>query len=264
VTAVWALSHREIFEVVLRVLFLAGALCCAVGMSLGGLGGGGSVLSLPMLVYIAGLGTREAIGISSIIVGCSAAAAVAVHARRGNVDWKTGCLFAAAGIPSALASAHVSNFVPPHLLLGSFAVLLVCVSLWMFFAQVGTTTHPRSWPVIALVGAGIGLVAGFFGVGGGFVIVPALTGLAGLDLRRAIGTSLFIITINSVTSMIEHVNHNMLPLTTTAAFAGMTVVGALIGQQVASRMSTTHLRRGFAMLVLVVACLVAWRVLSGR
>jgi uncharacterized membrane protein YfcA len=244
------------------VIVVAGLLCAIVGLSLGGLGGGGCVLELPRLVYVAGLPVSEAVTMSSMIVGVSSAAACVFHARRGNVDLKTALLFGGAGIPGALLGAHLSAEVSRQVLLGSFAVLLLGVSVWMGFGRVPENRDAKPWPVLAVIGAGVGVIAGLFGVGGGFMIVPALTGIAGLPMRRAIGTSLVVIAMNSVASMFEHTIHATLPSLTAALFTSAAVVGALVGQRIAMRCSVCHLRRGFALLILVVSGLVAWRVLD--
>jgi uncharacterized protein len=244
------------------VVVLASLLCGVVGLSLGGLGGGGSVLALPLLVYVAGLPPTQAVGVSAMIVGITSAVAVVMHARRGNVDVRTAALFGTAGVPGAMLGAHYTNVVSPELLLGSFSVLLFGVAAWMGFGRVPPPRPPRPWPTIALMGVGVGLVAGFFGVGGGFMIVPALTGLAGLEMRRAIGTSLLVIAMNSAAAMVEHINHRGVPLSTAVVFTAAAVVGALVGQRLALYVSVAHLRRGFAMLILAVAGLVAWRVIA--
>lgn len=245
------------------MVLLATLLCGLVGLSLGGLGGGGSVLALPVLVYVAHLPASDAVGVSAIIVGLTSTIAVLAHARRGNVDVRTALLFGGAGVPGALAGAHFTSLTPPHVLLGSFAVLLLIVAASMGFGRVPEPGRKRPWPLVAVIGVGVGVVAGFFGVGGGFLIVPALTGLAGLEMRRAIGTSLLVIAMNSASSIVEHLNHGGLPLSTAAAFMSAAVVGALIGQRISTRVSVAHLRRGFASLILFVALLVGWRVLSG-
>jgi uncharacterized membrane protein YfcA len=244
------------------VLPLATLLCGVIGLSLGGLGGGGSVLALPILVYVAGVSPPNAVGTSAMLVGVTSAVAMIMHARRGNVDWRIAALFGGAGIPGAVVGAHFTNIVAPETMLAGFSVLLVLVALWMGLGKVPEPRPARPWPLVGLIGAFVGLLAGFFGVGGGFMIVPALTGLAGLDMRRAIGTSLLVIAMNSGASMIEHANHNSLPFSTAASFVIAAVIGALVGQRLALRVSVAHLRRGFAALILVVAVLVGWRVFS--
>lgn len=247
------------------VLVIACLLCGVVGLSLGGLGGGGSVLALPLLVYIADLPVSDAIGVSAMIVGITSASAVVLHARRGNVDVRTAALFGGAGIPGAMVGAHFSSVTSQEVLLGSFAVLLFGVAAWMGLGRVPPPRPARPWPLLAAIGIFVGLVAGFFGVGGGFMLVPALTGLAGLCTRRAIGTSLLVIAMTSAASMFEHTSHKpALPMLTAAAFTSAAVIGALVGQRVSMRVSVGHLRKGFAGLVVLVALLVAWRVLSGR
>lgn len=243
---------------------LATLLCGVIGLSLGGLGAGGSVLALPILIYVAGVAPPDAVGASSMIVGVTSACAMVMHAQRGNVDWKAAALFGGAGIPGAILGAHLTNIVAPDAMMLGFSILLFVVAAWMALGKVRESHVPRAWPLIALVGALVGLVAGFFGVGGGFMIVPALTGLAGLEMRRAIGTSLLVIAMNSAASMVEHINHQSLPLSTVVTFVAASVLGALIGQRISLRVSVAHLRRSFAALILVVAALVAWRVFSGR
>ncbi len=244
------------------MLPLATLLCGVIGLSLGGLGGGGSVLALPILVYVAGVSPPDAVGVSAMLVGVTSAAAMIMHARKGNVDWRVAALFGGVGVPGALVGAHFTNIVAPNTMLIGFSILLFFVAIWMGFGKVPEQRPARGWPLVALIGAFVGLLAGFFGVGGGFMIVPALTGLAGLDMRRAIGTSLLVIAINSAASMLEHANHNSLPFVTAASFVVAAVIGALIGQRVALHVSVAHLRRGFAALILVVAVLVGWRVFS--
>lgn len=245
------------------MLVLSTLLCGIVGLSLGGLGGGGSVLALPLLVYVAKLPPAAAVGVSAMIVGITSLAAVVLHARDGNVDVRTAAVYGGAGIPGALVGAHFSGLTSPEVLLASFAVLLLAVSLWMAFGRVPEPRPRRPWPLIAAFGVGVGIMSGFFGVGGGFMIVPTLTGLAGLDMRKAIGTSLVVIAMNSAGAMIEHFNHRNIPVSMAIMFTAAAVVGALLGQRLSMRVSVAHLRRAFALLIMVVAVLVGWRVLTG-
>lgn len=244
------------------MIVVATLLSGLLGISLGALGGGGSVLALPLLVYVAGLSPAAAAGVSLFIVGITALIATAMHARRGDICFRTAALFGGAGIPSAYLGAHFSNVVAPQVLLGAFAFLALGVAAWMGFGRVPRPRPAQSWPVIATIGALVGLVSGFFGVGGGFLIVPALTGLAGVDTRRAIGTSLLVIALNSTGGMVQHLHHLTIPLSSGLAFTGAATAGALAGQGLTRGLSVTQLRRAFALLVLVVACLILWRVLT--
>jgi uncharacterized membrane protein YfcA len=243
------------------MMALATLLCAVLGLSLGGLGGGGSVLAFPLLVYVAGMSPSSAAGVSLFIVGMTSAVAALTHARRGNIDLRTAALFGGAGIPGAFFGAHFSSLVEPRVLLGSFAIMLILVAAWMGLGRVPAPRPARPWPVIAAIGACVGVLAGFFGVGGGFMIVPALTGLAGVDTRRAIGTSLIVIALNSVGGMIEHFNHLAIPVDTAFVFTAAATAGALVGQRVSQCVSVAQLRRAFAVLIMVVAVLVSWRVL---
>lgn len=242
------------------MIALATLLCGVLGLSLGGLGGGGSVLAFPLLVYIAGLTPQNAAGVSLFIVGVTSAVAAITHARRGHVCLRTAALFGGAGIPAAALGAHLASTVEPRMLLGAFAILLVLVAAWMGLGRVPKPRPARPWPLVAAIGAVVGLLAGFFGVGGGFMIVPALTGLAGVDTRRAIGTSLVVIALNAVGGLVEHFNHLAIPLGTAVLFTLAATSGALVGQHVSQRVSVAHLRRAFALLIMIVATLVGWRV----
>lgn len=242
-------------------MMLAATLLCGIlGLSLGGLGGGGSVLSFPLLVYVAGLAPQSAAGVSLFIVGITSAIAAITHARRGHVCLRTAALFGGTGIPTAALGAHLASTVEPRVLLGTFTILLVVVAAWMGLGRAPKPRPARPWPLVAAIGAVVGMLAGFFGVGGGFMIVPALTGLAGVDTRRAIGTSLVVIALNAVGGMVEHFNHLTIPLGTAVIFTMAATTGAVIGQHVSQRVSVAHLRRAFALLVLIVAMLVGWRV----
>jgi uncharacterized protein len=244
------------------MIVVATLLCALVGFTLGGLGGGGAILALPLLVYVAGLDPATAVAVSQLVVGVTAALSVIVHARAGNVDARTALVFSAGGIPGALVGAHGTSLVEPRALLGSFAVLLAGVALWMGLGRVPEPRPRRAWPLIAAIGLAVGLMSGFFGVGGGFLVVPFLTGLAGLEMRRAIGTSLVVIAINSAAGMVEHAQHADLPLARAAAFTAAAVIGALIGQRVSARLAAAQLRRAFAILIAIVSGLVTWQVVA--
>jgi uncharacterized membrane protein YfcA len=167
---------------------------------------------------------------------------------------------AGAGIPGSVLGAQLTSLVPPVVLLGSFAVLLIAVAAWMGFGRVPIPRPARRWPVIAASGLGIGVLTGFLGVGGGFLLVPALTRLAGLETRRAIGTSLAVITVNCAAGALGHLGHSSPPLDITAGFTLASVLGAMVGHGLGQRLRATHLHRGFAILIGSVGAAVAWQV----
>lgn len=179
----------------LVLALIAGAV---VGLALGALGGGGSVLAVPALIYLLGFTPAAATTASLIIVTATSATSLYSHATSGNVRWRTGALFAAAGIPPAVAAAALSAHLPGHLLTAAFAAVAGLAALRMFKSPAPENELRPVRPVRAAgAGAGLGAVTGFLGVGGGFLAVPALVGVLGLRMRVAIGTSLLVITVNS-------------------------------------------------------------------
>jgi len=234
-------------------LLLALALSTLIGVSLGLLGAGGSILALPVLVYVAQVDVHAAIGMSLAVVGATALFGGLIHARAGRVDLRTGALFALAGMLAAPFGAHVSHLVAPRVLLLSFASLMLVVGALML--RGGAPAAPRGGTARLLgplAGAGVGWLTGFLGVGGGFLIVPALTLLAGVPVQVAVGTSLLVIAANSAAGLATHLRQGDIPLGLTAGFTLAAVAGALAGERVAARLTPARLRRAFAVFVTLV------------
>ncbi|GAB3001309.1 sulfite exporter TauE/SafE family protein [Amycolatopsis acidiphila] len=243
---------------------LAGLL---IGLALGLLGAGGSILAVPALVYAAGQPLASAIPASLLIVGVSSAAAVIPRLRAGTVRWPVALVFGAAGVPAAFAGAALGHLVPPRFLLLGFAVLMAVVAVRMLRKPTGTGTAACrtsgghvNWraclPKALAAGIAVGVLTGLFGVGGGFLIVPALTLLLGLDAGEAVATSLVIIVLNSAAGLAAHAGAP-LDWVTIGIFGGGAVLTALAGGRVARRLPADTIRRGFAYLVLVVAAAIA-------
>ena len=193
------------------MLLAALALGAAVGLVLGGLGGGGSVLTVPALVFALGLTAQEATTASLVIVGTTAAVAAVGHARAGQVRWRRGLLLGAAGVPAALLGTAANRLVDEDVLLLAFAVLMLVAAAGML-ADVARVRHAPSdagkratdrglW--LRVLGAGllVGVLTGFFGVGGGFVIVPVLVVALDFPIAAAVGTSLVVIALNAGVSL---------------------------------------------------------------
>lgn len=238
-------------------LVAALALSTLIGLSLGLLGAGGSILALPVLVYVAGVEVHTAIGMSLAIVGSTALVGGLVHARAGRVDLRAGALFGVAGMLAAPLGARASHLVSPRVLLVSFAALLVGVgALMLRDDRAGPARdHPRASPprlAAPLAGLGVGWLTGFLGIGGGFLIVPALTLLARVQLGAALGTSLLVIAANAGAGLLSHVRRVPPPLGLTAAFTACAVAGALAGVRLASGLEPARLRRAFALFVIAV------------
>jgi uncharacterized membrane protein YfcA len=239
------------------VLILALAAGAVTGLALGALGGGGSVLTVPALIYLLGFTPSAATTASLVIVTVTSATALSAHAREGTVRWRAGTLFAAAGlIPAALGGA-VSGQLPPAVLTGAFALIAGLAAVRMLRPAAG---EPGATPArtgrITGTGAGLGAVTGVLGVGGGFLAVPALVNVVGLRMRAAVGTSLLVITANSLAALLARAGTAQnLDWAVVAPFAGAAVLGAWDGKRLAARVSGGALQRIFAWALLAVAAL---------
>ncbi|MGW8501415.1 sulfite exporter TauE/SafE family protein [Streptomyces sp. CLCI03] len=238
----------------LILALIAGAV---IGLALGALGGGGSVLAVPALIYLLGFTPAAATTASLIIVTATSATALYTHATSGNVRWKTGALFAAAGIVPAIAAGTLAARLPEEVLTAAFAAIAALAALRMFKLA---DPHQQARPVrptrAAGAGAGLGAVTGLLGVGGGFLAVPALVSVLGLHMRAAIGTSLLVITVNSLAALAARAGTNTpLHWAVIAPFAGAAILGAWDGKRLASKISGPTLQRIFALVLLAVAAL---------
>ncbi|MFE3993842.1 sulfite exporter TauE/SafE family protein [Streptomyces goshikiensis] len=243
----------------MSTLILALAAGAVIGLALGALGGGGSVLAVPALIYLLGFTPAAATTASLIIVTATSATALYAHATSGDVRWKTGALFAAAGIPPAIAAAALASRVPEAVLTAAFAAIALLAALAMFKAP-PPDRQPRAVRPARAAGAGVGLgaVTGFLGVGGGFLAVPALVSVLGLRMRAAVGTSLLVITVNSLAALVARAGaHTPLNWAVIAPFTGAAILGAWDGKRLAAKISGPALQRAFASVLLAVATLMA-------
>jgi hypothetical protein len=240
-------------------------LAFAVGISLGLLGGGGSVLSVPLLVYVAGWEAHQAATGSLFIVGVASAISLTPHARAGRVRWRTGLTFGLAGMVGAYLGGRLAGLVPGGVLLTAFAALMVAAASGMIRGRrddAGGREELRLLPALTL-GAAVGTATGFVGAGGGFVIVPALVLVAGLPMESAVGTSLLVISMQSAAGLAGHLGGVHLPWALTLAVTASAVAGSLAGGRLTGRVRAAVLRRGFGFLVLAVAALVLAEQLPG-
>jgi uncharacterized membrane protein YfcA len=232
-----------------------------IGLSLGLLGGGGSILTVPALVYLVGQSPQAAVTTSLAIVGGNSLIGVAFHrgeSRRtgsSTLNWKVAILFGAAGMLTAYASAGLSQHFTPEGLLVAFAVLMLVVAGLMLFRRErpAGAGQPRPWWIAPLAGAGVGVLTGILGVGGGFLIVPALVMLVGLPMFQAVGTSLIIIAANSLAGLLGHLDQGWFDLGLTAVFVTAGFGGTFIGSRLAHRLPAARLRQAFALFVVVLA-----------
>jgi uncharacterized membrane protein YfcA len=234
------------------------ALAFLVGVSLGLLGGGGSVLSVPLLVYVAGWEPHQAATGSLFIVGITSLVTLTTHARAGRVRWRTGLVFGAGGMAGAYLGGRLAVLVPGFALLTAFAALMLAAAAGMIRGRRGDggeREELRIAPALAL-GAVVGAATGFVGAGGGFAIVPALVLVARLPMTSAVGTSLLVIAMQSAAGLAGHLAGVHLPWSLTLAVTASAVAGSLAGGRMTGRIPATTLQRGFGYLVLAVAGLV--------
>jgi uncharacterized membrane protein YfcA len=238
-------------------LLLALAAGALVGVTLGALGGGGSILAVPALIYALGFTPVAATTASLVIVVLTSAAALPAHARDGHVRWRTGLLFAAAGAGPALLGGALAARLPPALLTGAFALVAGAAAVRMLRRRPAADDDAPVRPGrAAAAGAGIGAVTGVLGVGGGFLAVPALTGVLGLRMRVAVGTGLVVLTVNGLAALgLRAGTMDTLDWAVVGPFVAAAVLGAWDGKRLAARVSGDVLRRVFAVLLLAVAAL---------
>ena len=237
---------------------LLGALL--IGLSLGLLGSGGSILTVPVLHYLLGQPEQQAIAGSLLVVGLIAIAAAVPHARSGAIDWRNVLRFGAPGMVGAWAGASLAQFVPGTFQLGAFAAAML-LAAWKMLAgpppaPAALRPTPSTWRIVA-GGFGVGLMSGIVGVGGGFLIVPALVLLAGVPLAQAIGTSLAVIAINSLTGLARYVGvldarGLDLDWTVLLSIAAVGILGSYAGHRLARRLPQSTLRRLFGLVLVMI------------
>jgi uncharacterized membrane protein YfcA len=238
------------------------ALAVAVGIALGLLGGGGAVLTVPVLVYVLGFPPREAVAGGLVVVGLAAAAGAVGHGRSGNVAVRTAAAFGAVAMAGSFAGARLGTRLPGAVQLTAFALVALAAAVLMALAPGaagdgndadgdGAETAPRGRLLAAA--AGVGLVTGVVGVGGGFLIVPALVLLARLPMRRAVGTSLLVIALNAAAGIAGYVGAVPFRWEVLAPFAALAGVGIAVGTRLSGRVPPRVLRRAFAAMLVVVS-----------
>ncbi|WP_017585979.1 sulfite exporter TauE/SafE family protein [Nocardiopsis ganjiahuensis] len=238
------------FQIVL-VLGLA----VGVGLALGLLGGGGSILMVPLLTYVAGMEPKEAVAASLFVVGATSLVSVFAHARAGNVRWRTGLVFGAAGMAGAFLGGLAGGYLPGSLLMIAFALMMVATSVTMIRGRrkvPAGSGETGALPLrrVVLDGLAVGAVTGLVGAGGGFLVVPALMLLGGLAMRAAVATSLLVIAMKSFAGLTGYLTTVSLDWALVAAVTALAVAGSLIGSLLTSRVPEAALRKGFGVFVL--------------
>ena len=246
------------------LIALAGGL--AVGLLVGMLGGGGAILSIPLLVYALGFSAHEATASSLVIVGAGALTGIITQHRQRNVDLKKGALFGLLGLAGSYVASKISADIDGNLLLTLFAALLVLVALTMLlkvrkkksdsYQRPGHLQDKPDYRILPLLltATGIGFLTGFFGVGGGFAVVPALTLVLGFSMQTAIGTSLVVILINSLSAIVFRIEDVMsADWSIVTPFALASIGGSLVGSVLMRHIPRRVLQIIFALFLLVIA-----------
>ncbi|MFE5211992.1 sulfite exporter TauE/SafE family protein [Streptomyces sp. NPDC056600] len=234
-----------------------------IGVSLGILGGGGSILTVPILVYLAGQDSKEAIATSLFVVGVTSLVGLIPHARAHRVRWRTGLIFGSVSMIGAYGGGRLAEYLPGTVLLVAFALMMLATAVAMLRKGAGRTKagHKAAhteMPVrlVVIEGLIVGAVTGLVGSGGGFLVVPALALLGGLPMSVAVGTSLLVIAMKSFSGLAGHlagvqIDWNLALMVTAAA-----VVGSLIGSRFTGRIPQDTLRKAFGWFVVVMGVFV--------
>ncbi len=237
-------------------LWLGLILGFGIGGSLGLLGGGGSILTVPALVYLVGQTPQVAVITSLAIVGANSAMGAFFHRAQGTLNWRVALLFGGSGMAVAYVAAGFSNRLSADFLMVAFAALMLTIGLLLVFrrpTQAGVEPAQLSLRKIVASGAGVGLLTGILGVGGGFLIVPALVMLVGLPMQQAVGTSLVVIAMNSLAGFMGHLGDGALDIPSLVVFVLAGMAGTFAGARMAHRLPAARLRQVFAAFVIVLA-----------
>lgn len=245
--------------------FLGLILSSFIGLSLGLIGGGGSILTVPILVYFIGVEPKEAVGMSLAVVGVTSFFSSFLHFRRGSVDFPAGMLFGISGIIGAFLGSPMTRFVSSNMLMLTFAGLMFVVAfsmIWRKHQPENDEVRPADKTKAVLAGFGVGIMTGFLGVGGGFLVVPALVFFGGLPMKKAIGTSLLVIALNCVAGLLGHLSQGIFDFQTTILVSFLALSGAVTGTMLSQKFSAANLQKSFAFLVLAVAVFLTYKNIS--
>ncbi|WP_375765275.1 sulfite exporter TauE/SafE family protein [Archangium gephyra] len=240
------------------------SLAALIGLSLGLLGGGGSILTVPILVYVLGFGAKESIAMGLAVVGVTSLFGAVGHWRKGNLQLRAAVVFGAVAMAGTYAGARLSVFVSGAVQLLLFATVMLVAAFFMFRngrkeSAHAPAPHKASFPVMAAAALGVGGLTGLVGVGGGFLIVPALVLLVGLPMKQAVGTSLLVIALNSFVGFAGYLGHVEVPWGWLGLFTAIAVAGILAGTWATHYVSQAALKRAFSVLLVVMGVFILFK-----
>lgn len=253
-------------------------LAALIGLSLGLLGGGGSILTVPILVYVLGFDPKRSIAMGLAVVGATSLFGALGHWRKGNVHFRPAAIFGAVAMVGTFLGARVAAFIPGAVQLTLFAVVMLIAAVLMFRSgrqeagaqakrdagaagSAQTALVPKRAPlaVVALAGLGVGGLTGIAGVGGGFLIVPALVLLAGLPMKQAVGTSLLVIALNSFVGFAGYLGHVDVPWAYLSTFTAVAVGGILAGTWLSHYVSQASLKSAFSVFLVLMGIFILFK-----
>jgi len=244
-------------------------LALVVGLVLGLLGGGGSILAVPTFLYVFHVEPKPAIAMSLVVVGMSALVGFLTHWRQGTVNVRIAVLFGGLAMVGAFAGARLARFVPASVQLGLFAIFALTAAIMMLrdsLRPLRVAPPPngagRFSPMLAVQAVGVGVLTSLIGAGGGFVIVPALVLVAAIPVKEAIGSSLLIIAMNATSGVVGYLGQVAFDWSLVAWFTGIAAVGAVTGTRFMRRVSAARIKQGFAIMILVLGAYLVVRRLT--
>ncbi|MBW0145294.1 sulfite exporter TauE/SafE family protein [Sphingomicrobium clamense] len=237
-----------------------------IGFSLALIGGGGSILAVPLMMYVVGAPAPHiAIGTSALAVAANAATGLWNHARKGNVIWSSGLLFAGAGVVGAFLGSTGGKAFDGQKLLFLFAILMIVVGVLMLRRKGDGGSRPGALtkanaPKVGATGIGAGLASGFFGIGGGFLIVPGLIASTRMAMLKAVGTSLVGVTAFGLTTALNYARDGLVDWALAALFVAGGFIGSLLGTRAAAHLSSKgQLTKAFSGVIFVIAAYMLYR-----
>lgn len=251
------------------MIALGFALAALVGLSLGLLGGGGSILTVPIFVYVLGFDAKQAIAMSLVVVGATSLFGTVGHWRAGNVNLRVALIFGAVAMAGTYLGARLAVFFSGAAQLALFAIVMLLAAFFMLRddrpradgsgAQANAARAPMPMGLIVVEGLAVGILTGLVGVGGGFLIVPALVILGKVPMKEAVGTSLLVIAMKSFAGSIGYLGQVEMPWGFLAEFTAVAAVGILAGAHLVRYVPQTALKRAFAVSLLVVGTWVLYQ-----
>lgn len=234
-----------------------------IGLSLGLLGGGGSILTVPILVYILNMPPKTSIALSLAVVGLTSLIGTITHLRAGNVNFKVAFIFAPIAMLGTFLGAKLAVLLTGEIQLIAFAIIMMLASYFMLKEKKDSEESiiDSSFPIIFILLEGflVGVVTGIVGVGGGFLIVPTLVLLARIPMKQAIGTSLFIIALNSFSGFVGYLGTVEIPWKFLGKFTIFTSIGIVIGTKLTSLVPQKQLKKLFGLFLIIMAIIILYK-----